>query len=799
MTRPRGLLKRLLPRQFTTQLGLFMAALLVAAICGYTLYTSVEQAETEQTRLLSRVGNVLDNLAISGSNRLLTRDYGGVEQLLLLSAKTHDEIRGLRVFDATGQLVSQVLRRADGQPEPVFDMFVVKPPQGKLARHHWLDAHGKAIENGDFDWWADRLEIWYPLEAFGYPGFLQAEISTAALKERITHIALNGMAAAFLTSGLGVVLLLLYMRRPVAAIRDSSRFAGELTRHLGEQMPDYEGPREIESLVHALNETSLWLYAKEMAATTAQQRLEAVFGNISDALVTVNEDGMIENVNAAACDLFGYSERELVGHQVSALIPAWSELIREGAGDKISAETSAVRRDGRAFPSDATLSRFTLHGLPYRIIVARDITARKQAEEALRHAKEAAETANRMKSEFLANMSHEIRTPMNGVIGMTELTLDTDLDDEQREYLELVKTSANHLLAIINDILDFSKIEAGKMEIAPVDFTLATFLGDTLRSLESRAREKGLRLDMALAADLPRVIQADSTRLRQVLVNLLGNAVKFTEHGGVTLSAEFEAGGDAKHLHFCVADTGIGIADSKLASIFDAFTQADGSITRKYGGTGLGLTISNKLVQLMGGRMWVESEVGKGARFHFTMAYEAAESPEEIAARIEAAHIDVAHIDVAHIDVAPVDLATVDAAPGARDGAALDAAAVTGLRILLAEDNAVNRKLAISLLEKLGHRVTAVEDGGQAIAAYAPDRFDLILMDMMMPEMDGLTAIKRIRDMAAGRPSTPIIALTAHAMQGDRERFLREGADGYVAKPINFAALKQAISEAIHP
>ena len=771
MTPPRTLLRRLLPRQFTTQLGLFMTALLVAGICGYTLYTSLVQARTEQTRLLSRVGNMLDNLAVSGSNQLLTRDYGAVEQLLLLSAKTHEEIRSLRVFTATGQLVSQVLRPPGGQPAPVFDLLVIQPPKGRQAQHHWLDEQGNILAGGGFNWRAERLQIWYPLESFGYAGYLQAEIDTSTLRERIFHIAEDGVFAALLSSGLGVGLLLLYMRRPVEAIRASSRFAGGLTRHLGEQMPEYHGPREIESLVNALNETSLWLYTKEMSVTAAQQRLEAVFGNISDALVTVNADGMIENVNVAACDLFGYLEHEMVGMLIASMIPDWDALVRENTQNKVSVETSSRRRNGLAFPSDVTFSQFTLHGLPYRIVVIRDITARKQAEEALRHAKEAAEMANRMKSEFLANMSHEIRTPMNGVIGMTDLALDTDLSEEQREYMELVRSSANHLLSIINDILDFSKIEAGKLEIVPSHFPIKPFLKETLRPLENRAREKGLRLDLALADGLPETAFADPGRLRQVLVNLIGNAVKFTEHGSVTLSARLERSDGVPCLHFCVADTGIGIASSKLATIFDAFTQADGSITRKYGGTGLGLSISNKLVQLMDGRMWVESEIGEGARFHFTLAQ------------------SVAEILPPPAEPKPSEVAEAGG----------PVPAVTGLRILLAEDNPVNRKLAISLLEKLGHRVTFVVDGAQAIATYAPDRFDLVLMDMMMPEMDGLTAIKRIREIEAGCRPTPIIALTAHAMQGDRERFLSEGADGYVAKPINFVQLKQAILHAVHP
>ena len=767
----RDLFRLLRPRQFTTQLGLFNSALLLVAILGYTLFTSLEQANKEGSALMARIGGLMSNLVVSATSQLLVRDYGAVEHLLLLAARTHGEVQALRVFNGQGQLVSQVVRPPGGVPAPQFDFYTATMPAGEGVRRQWQDAKGRVLDTEGYNWWADRLVVWYPLDGFGYSGFLQAEVDTEELKSRIGTIILDGILSALIATVVGVLLLALYMRRPVIAIRDSSRFAGELTRNLGDQMPEFEGPEEIRALVDALNETSLWLYTKEMSAAAAQQRLEAVFGNISDALVTVNADGMIETANTAARNLFGHAEHELVGMQVAELLPEWEIWSVDERMDKLARETLAARADGSRFPCDVTLSRFTLHGLPYRILVARDITERKQAEEALRSAKEAAEAANRMKSEFLANMSHEIRTPMNGVIGMTELALGTDLDEEQREYLELVRSSASHLLSIINDILDFSKIEAGKLDIAPLEFALQPFLEDVLRSLENRAREKGLTLSTRLGPDLPGWVTADSVRLRQVLVNLLGNAVKFTAQGGVTLIVETDGEEARNSLHFCVEDTGIGIDSGKISTIFDAFTQADGSITRKYGGTGLGLSISSKLVALMGGRMWAESEPGQGARFHFTLNVGQARGGQARGGTFQAGS------DTA--DFLPTD-------------------AVTGLRVLLAEDNAVNRKLAVSLLEKLGHRVTEAHDGAQAIAAFAPDKFDLILMDMMMPEVDGLSAIHRIRELDAGnRHPVPIIALTAHAMQGDRERFLQEGADGYVAKPINFAELKREIARAI--
>lgn len=542
-------------------------------------------------------------------------------------------------------------------------------------------------------------------------------------------------------------------------------------------------------------------------------------------------------------------------------------------------------------------------GIEGGVVVFQDTTQRHLAAEAILRARDEANASNLAKSNFLANMSHEIRTPMNAVIGMTELVLDSDLSDMQRTYLKIVKDSAESLLSLINDILDFSKIEAGKLELDHLQFQLRDVLGDTMKSLAVRARGKDLELAFHVAPDVPEFLVGDPHRLRQVVTNLVGNALKFTEHGEVVLDVSLEVLTDEEAgIHIAVRDTGIGISADKLHLLFSAFSQVDASTTRRYGGTGLGLAITARLVPLMKGRTWVESEPGKGSTFHFTATFERVSSPPppptapeslkdlrvlivddnatnrlilhemligcgmrplcvaSAKAALDELRRAAETVDPFRVVLSDVHMPDTDgfelASEIRRDGrfgstvimmlssgsgpgdvarcrelgtathlikpiksselvAAI--AAVMGtvergeaprvshiassqpLKILLVEDSVTNQQLALGVLCKWGHSLTIANNGLEAVQAFSSGQYDVILMDVQMPEMDGLQATTRIREIELLHDGhVPIVAMTAHAMKGDREEFMRAGMDDYVTKPIRWPELRRALECVMH-
>jgi PAS domain S-box-containing protein len=645
---------------------------------------------------------------------------------------------------------------------------------------------------------------------------------------------------------------------------------------------------------------------ERLVSTTSRQRqyVETLLRVSPVAIIALDPEARVRSWNAAAERLFGWNTDEAMGRSIDDLVT--NDEVREEAlaitrrlteGADVQLVTRRARRDGALIDVQVFAGPVMVDGkLVGALVIYADVAEMQQA-------RTAAERADRAKSAFLATMSHEIRTPMNAIIGMTGLLLDTELDGEQREYAEIVRGSAESLLTVINDILDFSKIEAGQLDLERVPFNLRSCVESVL-DLAAATLDRSRSIDMAYVwhQDTPEVVVGDVTRLRQILLNLLSNALKFTEHGEVVVTVESRPlNGAAYELHFAVRDTGIGIGPDRIGKLFQSFSQLDPSTTRKYGGTGLGLVISKRLTELMGGSMGVTSEVGVGTTFRFTMVVErAGEIPVDV--RLHAEHADLRgcrllviddnetnrrilveqttawglHVratgspgeaiawvqagepfDVAILDMQMPDMDGVELAeriralrdPGelplilcsslGRREANVEAAGfaafltkplkpsqlldtllevvlqtvrkpvapasaapapvtpVHNLRVLLAEDNAVNQKLALRLLERMGLRADVAGNGYEVLDALSRQRYDVVLMDVQMPELDGVEATRQIRERLPGADGPWIIAMTANAMQGDRDTYLAAGMDDYVSKPIRPDELANALGKVL--
>lgn len=504
-----------------------------------------------------------------------------------------------------------------------------------------------------------------------------------------------------------------------------------------------------------------------------EQQYRNLFENVPIGIYRTTPDGHILMANPALLEMLGYScFEEIAGKNLELSSEGiYTERLRfrrllEAQGRVRRFETAWIRRDGSRIPveENAIAVRGPDGGVLYYEGTVEDVTERKHAERQLAEyaarlqctnqelaaALAAAKEASEMKSRFLANMSHEIRTPMNGVVGMAELLLQTELSPEQREYVCAIEDSAQALLTVINDILDLSRIEAGRLKLECLSFDPEAAVRDSVKMLAITALGKGLQLDCRFAPGIPARVHGDPMRLRQILTNLIGNAIKFTEQGSVSVEVEL-AGRSAEDcwLRFRIQDTGIGIPREVRERLFRPFEQGDSSATRRHGGAGLGLAISHQLVSMMGGEIGVESEPGRGSTFWFTARFGRAELDSPVTAR--------------------------DQEQVCMHGRA---------KVLVAEDNEVNRRVIVRLLEKAGHQVQAVSSGPEALEALRRSRYDLVLMDVQMPELDGLETTRQIRRLADVACRTPIIALTANAMSGDRERCLAAGMDDYLSKPV---------------
>jgi two-component system, sensor histidine kinase and response regulator len=651
----------------------------------------------------------------------------------------------------------------------------------------------------------------------------------------------------------------------------------------------------------------------EAVLRESEERNRNLLDYIEDGYCEVDLKGNFICVNDAYCRLFNRSKSEYEGtnykqfggedqdYSSRRLREVYSEVYRTG---KPARAHEYEGRPGQFIEASVSLKR-DARGQPIGFVsILRDCTARKMFERELAKAKEEAEAANRAKSQFLANMSHEVRTPMNGILGMTDLALSTELTAEQREFLSIVKLSADSLLVVLNDILDYSKMEAGKVELDPVQFSMAELAGDAMKAMALATHQRGLELAVHLHPDVPTEVIGDPLRLRQVLLNLVGNAIKFTEAGEVEVRVWVaERSGSDVTLKVTVRDTGIGIAPEKAGRLFHPFEQADTSTTRQYGGTGLGLAISRRLVNLMGGEVGLDSTPGEGSTFHFTVKLAVANVQPELGSPASMEELRGLHVLVVDDNstnrrilmemvrhwnmtaegvgsgaeglnkleeafqqgrpfrlilldermpgmdglevleriranprlrgatimlltsddqtasasrcrrmgaeaylikpIKPVDLLTTirkllgrnEDVDTSKAVVPVGSGAQRVLSVLIAEDNAVNQRLAVAMLERLGHRVTLAVNGNDAVAKWRESKFDLVLMDVQMPEADGFEATRLIRGYELeSRTRTPIIAMTAHAMAGDRDRCLEAGMDDYVSKPVRREALDAAIA-----
>jgi two-component system, sensor histidine kinase len=756
------LLNLMRPQRIVIRVALISSALIIISLGLFVLATIPYQRTAILDAMESEAKSTVTSIDQVTATAIITEDFGTVVE------------HCLRVVQESPSIVYVVVTRNDG-----FSLVITKNGwEQKNLKGVWVPQGERVASSRFLTSDVSKEEVYHYSHPFQYSGidwgWIHIGLSLKKFNSDISNMYQRTALLALLCLTVGILVAFFFARkltRPISslALTTEKVARGDLTARADIQTGD-----ELEHLGHSFNSMTSALQNSQRDIISSREYTENIIKSMNDTLIVISAEGIIEQVNRATLVLLGYEENELIGtpiyqilHQIDdskdndEYLGNLARIISKGYVSNV--ETNYRAKNGDLIPvifSASVMhgSRSTVQGI---VCVALDITERKRAEEALHLAKDAAETANLAKSQFLANMSHEIRTPMNGVLGMLDLLLDSKMEESQLRLVRMAHSSAEKLLEIINDILDFSKIEAGHLKLLPSDFSLRDLVNDVRALFLVKAQNKGLELSTTIDGDVPDTLHGDTLRIRQILVNLLGNALKFTDTGEVFLHVSLvEDSGKNLTIRFDVRDTGQGIDTATLPHIFDAFSQADASMARRHEGTGLGLAISKQLVEMLGGSIGVETTLGKGSIFWFTAQLNRSISPLQ-------------QVDFLETRINKPEIMTNS----------------RKLHILLAEDNLVNQEVGKLILENLNCQVDVVDDGAFAVDAVISNNYDLVFMDCQMPEVDGYKAARMIRQWESLSEEQchriPIVALTAHALEGDRELCLEAGMDDYLSKPFN--------------
>ncbi|MDO8267618.1 MAG: response regulator [Moraxellaceae bacterium] len=883
----RRLWQYLLPRGFNQQVAALSAlSLMVAlAVFGYVIYQ--KQTTLQEESALAKANIIIRNFASASYRDILLANYDEIRELLLHTAE-FPEVRRILVTDNQGRIISDVVHKPGGAPQEVFGPKEMQPPHNDEPVMHRT---------------GDQYELW---QAVADQGWVYMQYDYSAQSERYLAVLRAEIGTGLLLAIFSALYFLGLLHRPIHQLRRLIAFAQDMDVYQQKREIHVNSfTREINELNEALNQSADRLYEQSRKILQSEAQYRRVVNSVREVIFQTDMQGRWTFLNPAWEEITGYSIAESLGRpSVGFAHPDDLQAAINGLLPVLQLEIESTRIEVRFVTRQKNIRWAEIwstilrdeKGMPIGASgTINDISARKEAEQALISAKDTAESATQAKSQFLATMSHEIRTPMNGVLGMAQLLMETDMDSEQRDYVRTLYHSGQALLTIINEILDFSKIEAGKLTIESVPFDLGQAIDDVSDLLLPQIHEKNIELILRYAPDCPRLLLGDVGRIRQILLNFLGNAVKFTSHGHVLIDISAEScSSDEALIRLAVTDTGIGISKEKQVHLFEQFTQADASTTRRFGGTGLGLAICKALAELMGGYVGLDSSENQGSTFYavLPLARQGTTDTALLYAGLQGLHVLVVddnetvrttlqagltacgllvstaassktaltRLREQAVTGTPVQLVLLDyplpnddslvltrtlrADPGLQDVRVIllgagpirnerEALATTGcstlinkpvrlpvlleelsrlqhpaqlvapqapdslqpektglpnnLRVLLAEDNVVNQKVAARMLEKLGVRVDVANNGLEAVRMCLQFRYDMIFMDCQMPEMDGYAAtreIRRLQALTASPLGVPIIALTANTLEGDRERCLDAGMSDFLGKPI---------------